>query len=84
LQKEITQLVAKYDFMDYAAETWADHFRVALIPERHSSIGISLGLRDIDSHRYVSWELLYWRYRQRPTGFNNLHFASLRGLIVVF
>jgi len=82
-QKEIDQLISRYEFLEYSAVKWAVHFRATTIPENSSCVTLGLELCDVEADRYMSWELVYWqkaKYRSPPTGRNNLQLASLLGL----
>jgi hypothetical protein len=83
IKEEITQLVSRYDFLEYSAMNWAVHFQAAMVPEGHSLIALGLELCDVQADRYMSWELVYWKgaMDKRFSGrCNNLQLASLLGL----
>jgi hypothetical protein len=85
-RREIDQLVSRYNFFEYSAMNWAAHFRAAMIPEGHSLIALGLELCNVQADRYMGWEQIYWNrlgHRSSPAGLNNLHLASLLGLVRV-
>ncbi|TVY39476.1 Vegetative incompatibility protein HET-E-1 [Lachnellula subtilissima] len=73
------ELFSKFDFLEYSARSWADHFQASLIPETHSSINFGIEICQIYANRLISWSLSSFDILERPTGSNSLHVASLLG-----
>ncbi|KAF8849192.1 hypothetical protein BDZ45DRAFT_554699, partial [Acephala macrosclerotiorum] len=75
--KEIPQLVVEFDFLDYSAKYWAEHFRDASIPAEHSSVDFALELFESSLGRYRSWKSFY---ESSDLSIGDLHLAAHFGL----
>ncbi|KFY18040.1 hypothetical protein V492_00187 [Pseudogymnoascus sp. VKM F-4246] len=83
-QRDIGQLVSKFEFFKYAAEYWALHFRTAMISniDSHPLATLILELCTDEGRRYAGWKLTYWQsvWFFPRADITDLHFASDLGL----
>ncbi len=73
-----------YDFMDYSATYWPDHFRRADFNQRSKEFKLSLTLFNTDSPRWTAWFPIWYRngpitYWTNNLSWTGLHFAAYCG-----
>ena len=80
--KTVERLVSSYDFLEYAAEYWATHFREATISMEQTSIEMALHICNPRTYPYKIWGRVYWHnlgYNSSIPNLTSLHLASYFG-----
>jgi hypothetical protein len=81
--ERVDRYTNKYNFLDYSAKYWANHFRETKVKEM-AILESALEVCNTRSKRFLTWFQVYWitvsSYSHCPLGFTNLMVGSYFGL----
>ncbi|KAJ5948554.1 hypothetical protein N7454_001861 [Penicillium verhagenii] len=78
-KRDAQELTARYVFLDYSANNWAEHFRSMRVADRDEWFSLSFDLFFIEPESCMDWQIAFSKIKHglQP---NILHLASCMGL----